>query len=87
MSVPSPRPSDHDEQDRNRFLAAWGALYDRLREGGRAQLGHAALMAERQLGGTAYITLPSKAAKRDLPEAGYISDIPPGAPFARGVPN
>jgi hypothetical protein len=78
MSVPTPRPArdEHDDDERAQFLATFGALYDRLREGSLAQIQHAAAMAERGLGGTVYIHLPSRMAKRDLPEAGYISDVP-----------
>jgi hypothetical protein len=77
MTVPPPR-LPQDAPDREAFLATIAALYDRLREGSRAQLHHAALMAERQLGGAMWIHLPSKASKRHLPEAGYTSEAPPG---------
>jgi hypothetical protein len=88
MSLPTPRPPDEDTVDdpgRARFLAVCGALYDRLREGSRAQADHAAAMAERNLGGTLYLHLPSRAAKRDLPEAGYISDPAPGLVVTRSM--
>lgn len=87
MSVPAPRPTagqtDIDDPARARFLAVCGALYDRLREGSRAQADHAADMAERSLGGTLYLHLPCRATKRDLPEAGYVSEPPPGIVGAR----
>lgn len=67
--------------ERERWLAAAERLYDRLREGGRAQLVHAVDMLERDLGGTLWIQIPSKPAKRTLPEAGYTSDVPPGVPI------
>lgn len=75
MTVPQPRLAE-DVIDKEAFLTVVGALYDRLREGSRAQLHHAVLMADRQLGGTMWIQLPSKASKRDMPEAGYASDTP-----------
>lgn len=79
--TPHPRLPE-DVLDKEAFLTVFAALYDRLREGSRAQLHHAALMADRELGGTMWIHLPSKACKRDMPEAGYTSDAPPSARFS-----
>lgn len=88
MDLPSPRPSghapssDHDDATaRERFLSVWAALYDHVREASRHQLDHATTMAELGLGGTVWIQVPSRPARRPLPEAGYISDIPAGVPI------
>lgn len=75
MTAP-PSRLPQEASDREAILAMFAALYDRLREGSRAQLHHAVLMADRQLGGTLWIQLPYKAGKRLLPEAGYTSETP-----------
>lgn len=83
MNIPMPSPSGDDVPDdrrnaeREAFLGVFASLYDRLREGSRAHLAHAADMATRELGGVIWVQLPSRPTRRTLPEAGYVAEAPP----------
>lgn len=86
MTVPSPTEipagaaahEDGSVVTREEFLNVFEGLYDRLREGSRAQLEHAVTMCQRELGGVLIFQLPSRQSKRPRPEAAYVSEMPEG---------